>query len=579
MLDTYSSPPSRYDIGGPIVAVLALSITVGCPGDGSDGDDQIPVEPRQADELPGGDIPAGADPCGDEPDCSWSTRGDGGDGPLELTPDSDAIADGDAATLDDEPVHTHVAWVPNTGGDTVSRIDLEQRLETARYRTGPGPENLAPAHTSVRSDGGVYVANRDAETAVYIALAPECPNLDDGDEPTTSTGSDDLLDWGDDDCVVWETELSGHGDLEGIAAHDDDGDSRVWVAGTDETIWRVDGDDGSTDFRTDAPLPPAGLAIDKETDSLWIAGDDGRLGRIDTDACRDHGSCETDICGVEGDDCTKQVVDPPGDYDGLALDDEGRVWLGGDDLMRYDPAAPTDERWTSFSLDDFVSLHGVAYDEAGWIYATGGGDGVYRFSADDPSNQTAIPSTAGRSARGIDIDSLGYVWTFNPDHNDAFVIDPGPGLFDAEVDETITGFDTPDVYRDVTGHRVRYPVDAQGTVRATFQACDPKSHEYTEWQTLRFAAETDDDSELRWRVRAADYAAELEASQWLDIGTTPPTESPVDLRSILASAGLARAEYIEIEVELRPSQSHDDDFAVPRLDLIDVVSTCPAGIP
>lgn len=581
MRDCFSPVHHRSTV--PIVLVLLAALVLSAcdvdSGTGSDNasndasnDEPPPSEPREPDELPGTNTEPGEDPCGGDPWCHWDARGVGTTTPFEEDHVQGAELDEDGAvTLDDTTEHIFFAWIPNTGDGTISRFDTRERREVGRYQTDPQGANAEPSRTAIGSDGAVYVANRNSQTVTKIALAPHCPTSGPNVELTTSTGPDEVLDWGDDDCVIWNEELSGHGAIEAVAAQDDGEDSYLWVGAGDGSIWKLDGDSGTVLFRTDAPVAPNGFALDDE-ENLWISPYyEAQLGRIDTTRCRDHDSCDVEICDGPAPDCVKEQIDAPALAYGIAVDPEQRIWMGGD-LMRYDPGLASGDPW--LHIDPQVPLQGVAADEEHSIYGAGGGDGLFRFSADNPEMSTLVSGTANRSVTAADIDYDGYVWAVNRDHNDTFVIDPGPGLYDGEVDERLGGLDEPHAYSELTGDVTRFDDEQLGAIRQVFERCDPIRHAHTEWQTLRFDARVEGGSRLEWRARGALEQSALDGASWHELAATPPTDSPIDLRAKLAEHDLERANYIEIEARLRPGYDGQDG-SVPRLQRLDVIAECP----
>jgi hypothetical protein len=551
---------------------ISLTPMLGCTDEPTweTDDDEVPTEPRDPDQLPGGDTPPGDDPCDDDISCRWYPRGVDTDTPF-ADDDLDAalLTEDGAVTLDDTALEQFVAWIPNTDEGTISLFDTVTRDELGRFRTDSGSDPR-PSRTSVRHDGGVYVANRAGQSVTHISLAANCPSSVEGAPPTTSSGPDDLLEWGDDDCLIWRTDLSGHGPVTAVAAGEDDGKQILWVGAGDDTLGKVEGDTGRVLFRTESPVRPHGFALDDEG-QLWIADLVGaQLGRVDTTECRNHESCEVEICGDAGLHCAKQRIAAPGRVDGIAVDHEQYVWLGGD-LSRFDRNASLGQRWLHLVPEH--RLFGLAVDDEGRLYGAARNQGLYRFDREEPQFSTYISGTRNRSVSAVDVDHHGYAWAINVEDNTAFVIDPGPGLYDGSVDALVAGLDGPDAYSDMMGAAVTYPVHQRGSLRLRFENCDPVRHSLTEWQTLRFRADLPGGTKIAWRVRGASQESHLGSAHWLYGGTSPEDESPIDLRAVLATDELQEARHIEVEAQLRPSLE-DGEFFVPRLHVVDVVSKC-----
>lgn len=217
--------------------------------------------------------------CGDcDPSCDGEHIGVGTDRPF----DPEAHADGSeseavgldptgALVLDSRRIETAFIWIANTGEGTVSKVDTRTRVEVARYRTGPlsGGAN-DPSRTSVNSLGDVHVANRAGRSVTKISvLGDDCPDTNGDGTITTSHGPTDVLPWGQDDCVLWNTSLPDGGILRALAAQDTfgpDGEiyTAVWVGGWEGIAWKLDGETGGILVRTASPTNNYGFALDRE---------------------------------------------------------------------------------------------------------------------------------------------------------------------------------------------------------------------------------------------------------------------------------------------------------------------------
>lgn len=236
--------------------------------------------------------------------------------------------------LDSRRIETAFIWIANTGEGTISKVDTRTMREVARYRTGPlvGGAN-DPSRTSVNSLGDVYVGNRQGLSVTKIsALGADCPDTNGDGRITTSTGPTDVLPWGQDDCVLWNTSLPDGGIIRAVAAQDTigpDGEiiTSVWVGGWDGVVWKLDGETGEILVRTASPTRNYGFALDG-SGNLWISGRSDRvLGRIDTRRCVSTASCDVTPCGAEGNTCIKQAIPIPSPHNpyGITVDSEQRV--------------------------------------------------------------------------------------------------------------------------------------------------------------------------------------------------------------------------------------------------------------
>ena len=165
------------------IAVTAVLAIVGCKVGGDAGTELGSDDSADGTETGERFDAAGGDAKNDDCDGAGNGGGNGGD-------------DYDFINL----------WVANSPDGTVSKIDTRKQAEVARYRTGPGDDD--PSRTSVNLLGDMVVVNRAGSITKILGGATECPDLNDTPGIQTSTGSDDVLAWGEDDCVVWHRELT-----------------------------------------------------------------------------------------------------------------------------------------------------------------------------------------------------------------------------------------------------------------------------------------------------------------------------------------------------------------------------------
>ncbi|HJL05085.1 MAG TPA: hypothetical protein RMH85_18935 [Polyangiaceae bacterium LLY-WYZ-15_(1-7)] len=521
--------------------------------------------------------------CGDcNPDCSATTRGPGGDTPFDPEmDDSDGVGldDDGAIVLDSRMVDTQFIWIANTGEGSVSKVDTETYEEVARYITGPDGGGNDPSRTSVNSVGDVYVGNRGGTSISRIStLQDTCPDTNGDGTVTTSTGPS-TLPWGQDDCVLWNTDLPGGGIIRAVAAQDvvgPDGELReyVWAGGWNGVVWKLDGQTGEILLQTPSPVPTYGFALDA-AGNLWISGwSSSALGRLDTSRCVDTASCDVSVCGDDGDDCVKQRINAPDRCYGITVDFAQRVWCGGDTVKRYDPALALGGRWTTENVGYFCN--GIAADAMGSIWvACQGADAMVRMVADDPTMRTAIVN-GSISPRGVAIDADGKVWGINREHDDAVVITPGAGLMDNTVEYDIaTGLVSPYTYSDMTGLQLRLATNPRGYYRAIVEGCAEDAANPTEWGELRYEVETPAGTSVTFRVRTADTREALDAAEWVTVANIPDDASPADIATALMDAGVEVGRWLMVEAQLQSDRSSPREVITPRVLAIDVTYVCP----
>ncbi len=532
--------------------------------------------------------------CGNCDDLCRRQGTGGTNDPFDLENDPDDVETGNgvvvdedgAITLDITKVEGQYIWIANTGQGTVSKVDTRTYEELGRYYTGPDGGSNDPSRTSVNTFGDVYVGNRSAGTVSKIsALGPECPDQNGDGVVNTSTGPDDIKPWGEDECVLWNTDLNV-GRIRAVAAQDvipgtEMIDSAVWVGDWNTaTVFKLDGETGAVRFSTPAPTATYGFALDG-LGNLWISGwsSGQRLGRVDTTKCVDEASCNVETCVGEGamqDACVKQAIVMPAQPYGITVDYKQRVWMGGNGAtMRYNPTAAPGSRITSVNVP---FNHGIAADDQGWVWGAAKGSGIYRYEADNPSNYIEVPGTL-QDPKGMAIDLDGKVWAINQNTADATVIVPGAGINDNMVQSGIVPqIIAPYTYSDMTGAQLRFVTDERGFYRRIFEGCEKPRYLQTNWQELRWDAEVPEGAAINFRVRGAQTKEALANATWHDVATVPPDTSPFDLATALEAVGLETAQWIEIEAGLRAVRDTEDNVLAPRLLAIDITMQCPPNV-
>jgi hypothetical protein len=473
----------------------------------------------------------------------------------------------------------HLIWIANTVEGTVSKVDTRTFEEVGRYRTGPlGPSN-DPSRTSVGLSGDVFVGNRTGASVTRIsALGTACPDTNGDGVITTSRGGDDVLPWGEDDCVLWNTPLPG-GLVRGVAANVERGPDgepveSVWVGIFEaQRVAKLDAETGAKLFEARLPGSPYGFAFDGR-DNLWVATTESVLARIDVSRCVDAVSCDVPACPeVGGDDCVQQAIPVAEGMYGITVDSRQRVWLGGGSSpRRYDPMAPPGRRFTASSASLFV--HGIAADARGNIWGAGVEVGLVRIDADNPLRHAVVPASVGLSAKGVAVDDDGKVWGINLSGDDATVVVPGPEI-DAFTVWTgvVPTLVQPYTYSDMTGQQLRLATSLTGFYRRVIDACPGAPEGPTRWGTLRFDADVPMGASLQIRVRTADTRGALMAQPWVRVAEVPDDTSPVDIAAALMGAGVTPGALLEVSLELGAWRARGTATVSPRVRSLDVQVT------
>jgi len=356
-------------------------------------------------------------------------------------------------------------WIANSAPGTVSKIDTQTGVELARYETGPG-DQAEPSRTSVNLLGDVAVSNRGSDIGGFggvtkiVAREEDCKDRNGNGSIDTSTGPDDVLAWGDDECVLWNllipsdqfqhgprpTAWEGTLDAQGDPAPN----PRLWVGwyAFDENVARIhrlDGDTGQIGDTIDVPwngdtFGPYGGAVNAEGD-FWVLGwRSGPLVRIDADTL--------EVERIE-------LPRPPEGEEiaayGMALDPDGNPWFtSGGAAIKYDVASGQFES----SITDNEVMRGMMVDRENRVWlavddngpSNGCGLGLVDGATGDIlAESIELPGCA--TPVGVSIDVEGFVWVVDQTLAAAFKVDPDTFAIELVVD----GLEDPYTYSDMTG--------------------------------------------------------------------------------------------------------------------------------
>lgn len=361
-------------------------------------------------------------------------------------------------------------WIANSNPGTVSKIDTQTGDELARYRTGPA-DQAEPSRTSVNLLGDVAVSNRGSDIGGFggvtkiVAREEDCQDRNNNGEIDTSTGPDDVLPWGEDECVLWNllipSDVFQHGPRptawEGTLDENGEPDPnpRLWIGWYvfDENIARIHRLDGATGQILDTvDIPwsgntfgPYGGAVNADGD-FWVLGwADGPLVRIDSETLE----VERVELPPQPNDEKGQPVDR-GAY-GMALDRQGNPWLTSRGVaMKYDVA--TSEWQLSITGNDVMRGMMVDREDRAWLAVDDNGptNGCGLGLIDTISGEVlaeAIELPGCATPVGVSIDVEGFVWVVDQTFDGAFKVDPDT----FEVDLVVDGLEDPYTYSDMTG--------------------------------------------------------------------------------------------------------------------------------
>jgi streptogramin lyase len=371
----------------------------------------------------------------------------------------DGADDGGGGCGDDGELEFSYIWVSNSGESTISKIDTRAIIEEGRYQVRPDGSG-DPSRTSVNLSGDVAVASRMGGLTKVYARIEDCLDQNGAPGIQSSTGKDDVLSWGEEECVAWHSDL-GYAAQRPVAWTAGEFDqhscqyygAKVWTAGNRDPwgakeVWfsRVNGDDGSLDVDVKVPelmyyaLGPYGGAADGDG-NFWFTGMAGpdigynALIRVDGES--------TDYAIYEFPEGTTAY--------GITVDHEGRPWTAGGGITRFNPETETfdytleyggaglmedaeDRMWIAHvgdsSIGSVIALDVESMDFVKGLVATHGAAGTPMFAG-----------------KGVSVDFDGYVWQISK------TLTKGAHRFDPETGsyETYEGLNQPYTYSDMTG--------------------------------------------------------------------------------------------------------------------------------
>lgn len=373
---------------------------------------------------------------------------------------------------------TSYIWIANSVEGTVSKLDTTNGEEVARYFTGPQEMSSDPSRTSVNLYGDAAVTNRDpypgnSSVTKFAASEEDCVDRNGNGLIDTSHGPNEVLRWGEDECMIWNTPLTSevdeypeYGEMFSLGARATAWDGTedpttgiggsVWIGSlyTGE-IFQLDGDSGEVIARTrwtweggsdpwgygeGGALGTYGGAMDGRG-NFWVFDGSQYIGRVNTS------TLEIDTFEV------------PCGY-GVAVDAQDRVWTSGSYCVnRFDP--DTEENTTYHAEDcdegmdpengryDRCFFRGLAVDGQGSVWVADTAGSLLRVNEARVELDRRIPLPA-RGIVGVAVDYYGKVWAVSQENDAALRLDPST----LDVDRFPVG-SGPYTYSDMTGHQLR----------------------------------------------------------------------------------------------------------------------------
>lgn len=398
---------------------------------------------------------------GGETDSGSDATEDADLSPTDADSEANDDADTDRSDADPDPdvdpspycAEASYIWIANSGEGTVSKLCTLDGVEIGRYYTSPQESSGDPSRTSVNLHGDAVVTNRSpaygpSSVTKFAAEPWDCRDRNHNGRFDTSHGAADVLPWGEDECMLWNTPLPDESASaigaratawDGNENEDSGRGGSVWIGAMDSgAVFQLDGDTGEIVARAHVSNGPYGGAMDGRG-NFWIVGT----------------LCTVGVCNLARvDTLTTEVTmfRVPCGY-GIAVDAMDRVWtsgrraMGGSCVNRLNQ--DTGENTTYVAGGMMAFFRGLAVDNRGSIWVADTGGDVLRV--DENTVELTHRFHAGPQAVvGIAVDYQDMIWAVSEGGNSAIRIDPD----DYSIESFPVGIG-PYTYSDMTGYQLR----------------------------------------------------------------------------------------------------------------------------
>lgn len=169
--------------------------------------------------------------------------------------------------MGDSPEFSYI-YISNTAQGTLTKLNTQTMIEEGRYITRPD-QNGSPSRTSVNLSGDVAVANRNGGITKVYARLEDCKDQNGTPGIQTSANKDNILPWGQEECVAWYTAFPQYNSQRPVAWTAGDfnegtctfSNQKVWSSGRTVNdvveVVRLDGDTGALE----ATIPIPGIDV------------------------------------------------------------------------------------------------------------------------------------------------------------------------------------------------------------------------------------------------------------------------------------------------------------------------------
>jgi hypothetical protein len=303
-------------------------------------------------------------------------------------------------------------------------------LEEGRYQAKPA--NGDPSRTSVNLVGDVAVANRNGGVAKFWANPDDCVESNGQPGLQTSSGSADVLPWGEDECLAWYTDFTCSSNRPAAwtrGTWNDNTcsytDAKLWTV-CDANVMLLNGDTGVVEQTIVVPGSPFVYG--------GAADGDGNFWGLDT--------AQQQIFRIDAQTYDLQTFPLPamGGY-GITVDPQGRPWVcGGGQVARFNLASSD---WTS-STNSYGGIGGCMTDGADLIWHSNNSGMLLGYNIETLAvdEQVQLPEYV----HGVSVDFYGYVWGVGFANSNAYRADPI-----TDVVDTYNGLTGAYTYSDMTG--------------------------------------------------------------------------------------------------------------------------------
>ncbi|MCS3924117.1 Vgb family protein [Methanosalsum natronophilum] len=317
-----------------------------------------------------------------------------------------------AGAQEGDILEDNFGFVPNSWDASVSKVDLANFTEVARYYTAPRDgvdvRSWRTNRIAMDAEGNAWVLNTGTDAFRYDppeGLQGQVIRIQGDTEGLANTHAypNSVLDFGTDDAVQ-VFNVSGINDMPRAIAVDVDG--YIWVGfygsgelhkynytenGNLELLESFSPGDSTISFYEIKFAPNGELFISSRSSTPDVSGDFG-------------------IWRFDGEEFYhEQGFNSP--Y-GLLISDEGIVYATSyNDVLRI---RDTDGTWSQVSISEAQNLRGMSFDDSGkiWIASTdgaSGGDRVFWFDPQDNSSDY-ITLDDGNTPVGVGKDAAGNMW-------------------------------------------------------------------------------------------------------------------------------------------------------------------------